>query len=53
MPKEGFFFATPSDLEVVEKNYGGQYTFNILTSSERIIHEVRRPVLLCSFLRIE
>ena len=53
MPKEGFFFATPSDLEIVQKNYGGQYTFNILTSSERIIHEVRRPVLLCSFLRIE
>lgn len=53
MPKEGFFFATSSDLEVVLKNYEGQYTFNILTSSERIIHEVRRPIVLCSFLRIE
>lgn len=53
MPKEGFFFATPSDLEVVLKNYEGQYTFNILTSSERIIHEVRRPVVLCSFLRVK
>ena len=53
MPEEGFFFATPSDLEVVLKNYEGQYTFNILTSSERIIHEVRRPVVLCSFLRVK
>lgn len=53
MPEEGFFFATSSDLEVVLKNYEGQYTFNILTSSERIIHEVRRPVVLCSFLRVK
>ena len=53
LPEEGFFFATPSDLEVVLKNYEGQYTFNILTSSERIIHEVRRPVVLCSFLRVK
>ena len=53
MPEEGFFFATSSDLEIVLKNYEGQYTFNILTSSERIIHEVRRPVVLCSFLRVK
>ena len=53
MPEEGFFFATSSDLEVVLKNYEGQYTFNILTSSERIIHEVRSPVVLCSFLRVK
>ena len=53
MPEEGFFFATSSDLEVVLKNNEGQYTFNILTSSERIIHEVRRPVVLCSFLRVK
>ena len=53
MPEEGFFLATSSDLEVVLKNYEGQYTFNILTSSERIIHEVRRPVVLCSFLRVK
>ena len=53
MPEEGFFFATSSDMEVVLKNYEGQYTLNILTSSEPIIHEVRRPVVLCSFLRVK
>ena len=51
MPEGGFFFTTPSDLEVVLKNYEGQYTFSILTSSERIIQELRRPIILCSFVR--
>lgn len=51
MPEEGFFFSTPENLELVRKNYEGQYTFNILTSSERIIHELRRPIVLCSFVR--
>lgn len=53
MPEEGFFFSTPENLELVRKNYEGQYTFNILTSSERIIHELRRPIVLCSFVRNE
>lgn len=51
MPEGGFFFATPSDLETVIKNYEGQYTFSILTSSDYIIQEMRRPILLCSFAR--
>lgn len=51
MPEGGYFFVTSSDLETVIKNYEGQYTFSILTSSERIIHEMRRPILLCSFVR--
>lgn len=53
MPEEGFFFSTPENLELVRKKYEGQYTFNILTSSERIIHELRRPIVLCSFVRNE
>lgn len=53
MPEEGFFFSTPENLELVRKNYEGQYTFNILTSSERIIHELRRKIVLCSFVRNE
>lgn len=51
MPDEGFFFAIPDDLEKVAQRYAGQYTFDILTSSEYIVQEMRRPIVLCSFER--
>ncbi len=53
MPREGFFFTTDKDLETVRKNYEGQYTFHILTSTERTVQEVRSPIVLCCFLRTE
>lgn len=53
LPQKGYFFAIPTDLEAVMKKYEGQYTFNILTSSERIILEMRQPIVMCSFVRIK
>lgn len=52
-PEQGYFFAMESDLETARKNYEGQYTFTPLTSSERIISELRQPIVLCSFLRVK
>ncbi len=50
-PQEGYFFSTTKDLELVRKNYEGQYTFNVLTSTEHIIPEVKSELVLCSFVR--
>lgn len=51
MPEGGFLFATKEDMEKIISNYESEYTFSILTSSERIIEEVRQPIILSSFLR--
>ena len=53
MPREGYFFSTAKDLDTVRKNYEGQYTFDILTSTGRTVQEVRSPIVLCRFLRTE
>lgn len=51
MPEGGFLFSSKTDLEKIIRNYGNEYTFSILTSSERIIGDVRQPIILSSFLR--
>lgn len=51
MPEEGYFFSAEKDFGKIIKKYEGQYTFSILTSSERILGEVRQPVVLSSFRR--
>lgn len=51
MPEGGFIFATKTDMEKIIQNYKDEYTFSILTSSERIIEEVRQPIIMSSFLR--
>lgn len=51
MPEGGFLFAAKTDMEKIIRNYGNEYTFSILTSSERIIGDVRQPIIMSSFLR--
>lgn len=51
LPEGGFLFATKTDMEKIIRNYGNEYTFSILTSSERIIGDVRQPIIMSSFLR--
>lgn len=51
MPAEGYFFSIPTEFELVKEKYEGQYTFNILTSSERIITELRQPIVMYRFVR--
>ncbi|MCD8269623.1 MAG: glycosyltransferase family 39 protein [Parabacteroides sp.] len=50
MPDGGFLFATKGDMEKIIKNFEGQYTFSILTSSGRIIEEVGQPIILSCFV---
>lgn len=50
-PDKGFFFCTEGDLPKISENYGGNYTFSILTSSDRIIEDVRQKIVLCDFNR--
>ena len=52
-PTRGFLFCTEKDLETIKKNYGDKYTFNLLTSTNNIIADVRQKIVLCSFLRNE
>lgn len=51
LPEGGFLFAAKTDMEKIIRNYGNEYTFSILTSSERIIGDVRQPIIMSSFLR--
>lgn len=51
MPSTGYFFITEKDMELVIKNYGDKYTFSTLTSTDRIIEEVRGKIVLYSFVR--
>ncbi|RHJ91785.1 ArnT family glycosyltransferase [Parabacteroides bouchesdurhonensis] len=52
-PETGYLLATDRSLEKIQKNYGDKYIFNILTSTQQPIGELRQNMVLCSFTRNE
>lgn len=50
-PDKGYFFCAETDMELVIKNQGGNYTFSTLTTTDRIIEEIRQKIVLSSFVR--
>lgn len=51
MPESGYFLSGEKEMEKVINNYGDTYTFDILTSTERSISEVRQKIILSSFTK--
>lgn len=51
MPDAGFILAREDDMTKLESKYGGEYTFQRLTSTTREMKEVRRHVILSRFFR--
>lgn len=50
-PDNGYFLGGEKDLEKVKDKYKGKYTFDILTSTDQRIAEIRQRIVLCRFVR--
>lgn len=50
-PEKGYIFIAENDLNKLQENYGDIYTFQTLTTTDRIVEEVRQKIILCNFVR--